>query len=89
MIKKKVPMIFHSPGKILPWEQGNQNYAVSIGLGHVLNRKHRNQNDFVDALEAIFHTKKQIDSRELKLPESNSFGDNLRKWVQEASTVKN
>ncbi len=85
MIKKRVPMIYHTNRHPLDWEKGNMEYGETRGLGKRFLIS--NCNDlpaFTDLLSEIFALRESMQSGKAPVPEANiDFSTNLRKTVQE------
>jgi len=91
MIKKKVPMIYHTNKSPLDWEKGNMEYGESRGLGkRFYLSNHPNSNDlsaFTDLLADAILLKESMHSGEIAVPEANlDFTSNLRQKIQEMLT---
>jgi UDP-N-acetylglucosamine:LPS N-acetylglucosamine transferase len=91
MIKKKIPMIYHTNREPLDWERGNMEYGESRGLGKrfFLSSK-PNSNDltaFAELLAEMVALRKSMCSGKVPVPEANiDFTFNLRKTVKDMTS---
>ncbi|MBF8262883.1 MAG: hypothetical protein HW387_548 [Parachlamydiales bacterium] len=87
MIKKKVPMIYHSQKHPLDWEKGNMEYGESRGLGKrflITNHSFDDLSALTDRLAESFILSKAMQSGAVPVPEADiDFASNLRRAVQE------